>query len=337
MTSLPTSASINFVYFDPYGGTVGTPTSEIFVGENSTATGTNLYQSANTGASFTEVTGSGSAPTAWMPNRTALASDGNLYLAYSTAQAPDSIISNGGLFRYNINAKVWANISPVVPQTPSTPYDQFGYVGLALDPNISTTVIATSFDRYAYEDEIWPPTNANAASPTWTTLYQLNQTNIYAAYNATRNTTNAPYMASSGEGIGNWAGDVAINPFNSAQIMHVYGGGIWATNQGNSSTTLTAPNSWYFPDNGIEMTAVLDLASANGGTPLYSAMGDVGGFAHTTVAFVSRARHDLRKRRKRNLRRFRRARAPRCRARRQHGHNRWFLFDQWNNIHCICF
>ena len=92
-------------------------------------------------------------------------------------------------------------------------------------------------------------------------------------------------MASSGDGIGNWASDVAIDPFNSAQIMHTYGGGIWATNNGTSTTTLTAPNSWYFPDTGIEMTAILGLAASTGGTPLFSAMGDVGGFAFTTLAF----------------------------------------------------
>jgi hypothetical protein len=282
LTSLSTSASVNFVYFDPHGGTAGTPTKEIFVGENSTASGTNLYESTNDGTSFTEVTGTGSAPTGWMPNRTALASDGNLYLAYGNAQAPDSDVSNGGVFRYNTSTGAWANISPVVPQITNGQYDQFGYVGLALDPNSSTTLVVASFDRYNFDDNIWRTTNANTSSPSWVTLYDDVR---YQGYNSTRNTTNAPYMASSSDGIGNWASDVAINPFNSAQIMHTYGGGIWATNDGNSTSTLTAANSWYFPDNGIGMTAVLGLAAANGGTPLYSGMGDVGGFAFTTVAF----------------------------------------------------
>ncbi len=285
LNSLPTSASINFVYFDPYGGTVGTATKEIFAGENSTASGTNLYESTNGGSSFAEITGSGSPPTGWMPNRTALASDGNLYLAYTNTSLPDGGANNGGVFRYNTTSAVWKNISPVLPQITNSPADQFGYVGLALDPNSSITLVVTSFNRYNYEDEMWRTTNANASSPSWTTLFQLNQANIYAAYNSTRNTTNAPYMAASGEGIGNWASDVAINPFNSAQIMHTYGGGIWATNNGTSTTTLTAPNSWYFPDTGIEMTAILGLAASNGGTPLFSAMGDVGGFAFTTLAF----------------------------------------------------
>jgi hypothetical protein len=284
VTSFSTSASINLVLFDPNGGTAGSPTQEIFVGEDSTATGTNLFETTNGGTSWTEVTGSGSAPTGWMPNRAAMASDGNLYLAYANDQAPTEP-TNGGIFRYNTSTGVWANISPVVPQVTNGSADEFGYCGLALDPNSPTTLVVTSLDRYNYGDEIWRTTSAYASSPSWVTLYQLPSPNIYAGYDTTRNTTNAPYMASSGDGIGNWASDVAIDPFNSAQIMHTYGGGIWATNDGTSTTTLTAANSWYFPDTGIVMTAVLGINAPTGGIPLYGAMGDVGGFAFTTLTF----------------------------------------------------
>jgi hypothetical protein len=285
ISSLSSSASINFVYFNPYGGTSGNPTQNIYVGLNSTSGGTNLYSTSNGGTTWTQVTGTGTLPTGWMPNRAAMASDGNLYLAYSNALTPNDFASNGGVFRYNTSTKIWANISPVMPQVTNGQYDQFGYVGLALDPNNTTTLVVTSFDRYNFEDEIWGTTNANASSPSWVTLYQLPTPNIYAGYDPTRNTTNAPYMASSGDGIGNWASDVAIDPFNSAQIMHTYGGGIWATNQGTSTTTLTAANSWYFPDTGIGMTALLGMAATTGGTPLFSAMGDVGGFAFTALSF----------------------------------------------------
>jgi hypothetical protein len=279
VTSFSTSASINFVLFDPNGGTTGKPTQEIFVGENSTAFGTNLFETTSGGTSFTEVTGSGSAPTGWMPNRAAMASDGNLYLAYANDQAPTEP-SNGGVFRYNTSTGVWANISPVVPQAAA--YDYFGYCGLALDPNSPTTLVVASLDRYNYGEQIWRTTDANASSPTWTALYD---TASYTGYAPTRNTTAAPYMASSSDNIGNWACTVAIDPFNSAQIMHGYGGGIWATNDGTSTTTLTAPNSWYFPDTGIVMTAVLGINASTGGIPLYGAMGDVGGFAFTTLTF----------------------------------------------------
>ena len=124
VTSFSTSAGINFVLFDPNGGTAGNPTQEIFVGENSTASGTNLFETTNGGTSWTEVTGTGSAPTGWMANRAAMASDGNLYLAYANDQSPTEP-DNGGVFRYNTSTGVWANISPVVPQRSSAPYRLF--------------------------------------------------------------------------------------------------------------------------------------------------------------------------------------------------------------------
>ena len=282
LTGLSTTASINFVYFNPYTGTAGSPTQNIFLGENSTSSGTNLYSTTNGGSTWTQITGTGTLPTGWMPNRAALASDGNLYLAYSNALAPNSNLTNGGVFRYNTTTGVWANISPDKPQITNGSGDQFGYVGLALDPNNPDTVVVTSFDRYAYGDAIWRTTTANAATPTWTALFDFLG---YGGDNPTRNTTAAPWDAAFDDGIGNWAGDVTIDPFNSAQIMYGTGQGIWATNNGTSTTTLTAANSWYFPDTGIEFTAVGDVAATTGGTPLYSAMGDIGGFANTTLAF----------------------------------------------------
>jgi hypothetical protein len=281
VASFSTSASINLVLFDPNGGTAGDPTQEIFVGENSTASGTNLYETTNGGSSWTEVTGTGTVPNIFEPNRAVMASDGNLYVAYADSQAPHEP-DNGGIFRFNTSTGVWANVSPVIPQGTNNPYDYFGYCGIALDPNSPTTLVVTSLDRYNYDDEIWRTTNANASSPSWTTLYEDYQ---YQSYNPTRNTTNAPWAAGNSDGINNWACTVAIDPFNSAQIMYGTGGGIFATNNGNTTSTLTAPNSWYFPDNGLEMTAILSLGASTGGTPLYSGLGDLGGFANTTLSY----------------------------------------------------
>jgi hypothetical protein len=284
VTSFSTSASINLVLFDPYGGTAGNPTQEIFVGEGSTASGTNLLKTTNGGSSWAQITGTGSVPTGWMPGRAVMAPDGNLYVAYANDQAPTEP-TNGGLMRYNTSTGVWTNISPVVPQRSSAPYDYFGYCGLALDPNSPTTLVTTSLDRYNYGDTLWRTTNANTASPSWVALYSATSNNGAGGYNTTRNSTNAPYTAGPGDSIGNWACSVAIDPFNSAQIMYDTGGGISATNYGAASSALTAPNSWYFPDNGLEMTAVLSLAATTGGTPLYSGLGDVAGFAHTTLSY----------------------------------------------------
>ncbi len=128
VTTFPSAGNsgINFVYFNPYGGTANSPTQNIFVGVNSTVAGTNLYRTTNGGTSWTEITGTGSAPNAWMPNRAALASDGNLYVAYSNGLAPNSSLTNGGVFRFNITSGVWTNIPTDVPQVTTGPRDQFG-------------------------------------------------------------------------------------------------------------------------------------------------------------------------------------------------------------------
>jgi hypothetical protein len=284
VTSISTSASIDSVVFDPNGGTAGNPTREIFVGENSTSSGTNLLETTNGGTSWSQVTGTGTVPTGWLVNRAVMASDGNLYVAYANDQAPTEP-TNGGIMRYNTSTGVWANVSPVVPQRSGAPYDYFGYCALALDPNSSTTLVTTSLDRYNYGDQIWRTTNATFASPSWTALFSSNSYNGTGGYNTTRNVTNAPWAAGTGDGINNWACTVAIDPFNSAQIMYGSGGGMFATNNGNSTSTLTAPNSWYFPDTGLEMTGAFSLAGSTGGTPLYSGLGDIGGFGHTTLSF----------------------------------------------------
>ena len=135
---------------------------------------------------------------------------------------------------------------------------------------------------------MWRTTNATAASPTWyKPLNTATAQNFgYGGYNQTRNTSSAPYASASGDGISNWAAAIAINPFNSNQLMYGTGQGIWATNNltnGGANTTLNAANSWYFPNNGIEFTAVGGVAAGSAGVPLFSAMGDIFGFAHTTL------------------------------------------------------
>ena len=53
---------------------------------------------------------------------------------------------------------------------------------------------------------------------------------------------------------------------------------------GGANTHLTAANSWYFPDDGIEFTAVGGVAARIGRrSHSISAMGDIFGFANTTL------------------------------------------------------
>jgi hypothetical protein len=277
----PTSTT--FVVFDPTSGTAGNPSQTIYVGIDSTSTGTNLYKTTNGGSSWAQVTiGSGSGPASFLPGHAVL-SGGNLYLGYANAETPNGTLSGGGVYRYTPSTGAWANIAPLAASG-------FGYDGVAADPNNPNTIVVTTFNDYSGPDRIWRTVNANAATPAWTELYDYStaQNSGYNGYDTTRNTTNAPWTAANGDGIGNWAAAVAIDPNNSNQLMYGTGEGIWATNNlsnGGANTQLTAANSWYFPDTGIEFTAVGGVAATTAGTPLYSAMGDIGGFANTTLTY----------------------------------------------------
>jgi hypothetical protein len=276
----PTSTT--FVLFNT-GGTPGNPSQTIYVGINSTSTGTNLYQTTNGGSSWSQIIGTGTLPTGYLPGHGVI-SNGYIYLGYANAEAPSGSITNGGVYRYQISTGTWASMSPLATN------GSFGYDAVAVDPSNPNTIVVSSFDYYSGPDQMWRTVNANAASPSWTEVYDYSTAQNFGfnGYDASRNTTNAPWVAAFGDGIGNWAATIAINPFNSNQLMYGTGQGIWATNNlsnGGTNTKLTAPNSWYFPDTGIEFTAVGQVAATTGGTPLYSAMGDIGGFANTSLAF----------------------------------------------------
>jgi xyloglucan-specific exo-beta-1,4-glucanase len=263
---------VDFVEFDPYGGTVGSPSQTIFVGATAHTTGSNIYKSTNGGTSWTEVSNTGG-PASFYPTRAAFDStnDGDVYFAFGNQLPPEgTVATSGGVWRYNVNTSTWGNITPAITSGTSTS----SFVGLGVDAENPGTVVVTTFDHYSSGDLIFRTTNANATTPTWVSLY---------GGTSTRNTTLSPYLQPFTDGIGNWAATAAIDPFSPGHIVFGTGQGLWTTLTGNSSTTLTAANSWYFLDSGIEFTSVLKLAAPASGIPLLSAIGDVNGFAATTL------------------------------------------------------
>lgn len=275
----PTSTT--FVLFDSSSGSPGNASQTIYVGANATGSGTNLYVTTNAGTNWSQVAGSGTLPTGWMAGRAVL-SGGNLYLGYSNQLLPNNQSSAGGLFRYNTSTGAWANITP-------NGITGAAFVGVAADPSNPNTLVVSTFDRYSGPDLMWRTVNANAATPTWYQLFDQStaQNFGYYGYNNTRNNNGALYTGPFGDGTGNWAGSIAINPFNSNQLMYGTGLGIWATDNvsnGGANTKLTSVNSWYFPDYGIEFTNADWVATSATGTPLYSTEWDINGFGHTTLA-----------------------------------------------------
>lgn len=263
VTSTPDDIGLSFVTFDPAGGHRGAPTKTIFVGN---ATGTDLYESTDAGASWRLVPGQ---PTGLMPQHGVLAGDGPLYLDYANQPGPNGM-TNGSVWKYNTHTGAWTNITPEVPGTDGNP--AFGYAGLAVDPAHPGTVMVATNDRWSPIDTIYRSTDEGA---TWADV----------GANAKLDISASPFLAwGAAPKFGWWIASIAIDPFNPDHVLF----GTGATVFGSDDVTAAdhgQPTTWSSAAaEGIEETAVNDLvAPAAGRCTLLSAVGDLGGFCHTSL------------------------------------------------------
>ena len=271
VTSFPVTSSaddigLSFVTFDPAGGHGGTPTRTIFVGA-ATDTGTSLYESTDAGTTWQAVPG---APAGLMPQHGVLAADGTLYVDYSDQPGPNGM-TNGAVWKYDPASGAWTNITPEVPGAGGNP--TLGYGGLAVDPEHPGTVMVATNDRWFPVDDIFRSTDAGA---TWESV----------SATATLDISASPFLAwGAAPKFGWWIASVAIDPFDPGHV--VYGTGATAfgsndvTNADHGGTTHWSSAA----ATGIEETAVNDLVvPAAGPCRLLSAVGDLGGFCHSTLS-----------------------------------------------------
>jgi hypothetical protein len=302
-----------WVVFDPRSGSTGSPSQTIYVGV-AQPDGSNIYVTHNGGTTWSALTGqptcslssgtqqSGSvsctngatwtvsnyAPgPGFFPNRAVLApTTGMLYITYSNGAGPyDGTL--GDVQRYNTATGVWTDIAPALPTNSSTDY--FGYCGLTVDAQKQTTLMVSAFNSWWPDTIIWRSTNGGStwsqiwnwtSYPSRSLMYTLNDS---AAPWVNEGNTNpvAPIMAPE---LGWMVSGMAIDPFNSDHMLYGTGMTMWGT---NNLTQWDAGNQFALSiaSMGIEEEAVLGLVSppAGGGAHLYSAMGDIGGFAHVSM------------------------------------------------------
>ncbi len=255
VTATPDDIGLSFVTFGP--------ARTIFVGD---ATGRDLYESADPGATWRLVPGQ---PTGMMPQHAVLASDGTLYLDYANQPGPNGM-TDGSVWKYGTGTGTWTDITPEVPGAGGNP--PFGYGGLAVDPEHPGTVMVATNDRWNPIDTIYRSTDGGAS---WEDV----------GAHATMGISASPYLAWGGAPkFGWWIAAVAIDPFDPAHVLYgtgatVYGSGDVTSADHGGGTTWTSAAA-----EGIEETAVEDLAApAAGPCQLISALGDLGGFCHTTL------------------------------------------------------
>jgi photosystem II stability/assembly factor-like uncharacterized protein len=264
LASSPDDIGLSFVTFGPAAGHRGTPSNDIFVGD---ATNNDLYESTDAGVSWHLVTGE---PTGMMPQHGVLASNGTFYVDYANQPGPNGM-TDGSVWKYDTATGVWTDITPEVPAAGGNP--PFGYAGLAVDPEHPGTVMVATNDRWSPIDTIFRSTDAGA---TW----------VDVGAKATLDISASPFLAFGGTAkFGWWIGSVAIDPFNSNHVLYGTGATMFGSDDVTSADHGASTHWSSAAAEGIEETAVDDLVAPPAGPcQLISAVGDLGGFCHTTLS-----------------------------------------------------
>ncbi|MFJ9723585.1 cellulose binding domain-containing protein [Streptomyces sp. NPDC101209] len=270
---------IVWVTFDESTGTSGSATKTIYVGVADKDNA--VYRSTDAGATWTRLAGQ---PTGYLAHKGVLdAENGYLYLAYSDKGGPYDG-GKGQLWRYATASGTWTNISPVAEAD-----TYYGFSGLTVDRRHPGTVMATAYSSWWPDTQIFRSTDSGA---TWTKAWD------YTSYpdradRYTIDVSSSPWLTFGAHPsppeqtpkLGWMTESLEIDPFDSDRMMYGTGATLYGTEnltQWDSGGKFTVKPMVQ----GLEETAVNDLASPPSGAPLLSALGDIGGFRHMDLTKV---------------------------------------------------
>ena len=251
------ASGLQFVTFDQTEKHRGTPTKHIVVGDADTST---LYETTDAGATWHAVSGGPGT----IPIKAQFAGDGSMYVVYDQYTGP-YWMGTGKLYKFTGAAAT--DVTPLGDQ------NWWGYDGLALDPNHPGTVYVATNDRWSPVDTVYRSTDGGA---TWADVSA--STSLDASYE--------PYLAwGATPKFGWWIGTIAVDPFDSDHVVYGTGATLYGTYDmgaisGGGTVDFTASAS-----KGIEETSVKALLVPNGSSSckVISALGDLGGFCHTSL------------------------------------------------------
>ncbi|WP_017237149.1 cellulose binding domain-containing protein [Streptomyces sp. SS] len=268
-----------WVTFDESTGTAGTATRTIYagVGDKDNA----VYRSTDAGATWTRLPGQ---PTGHLAHKGVLdAANGHLYLAYSDRAGPYDG-GKGQVWRYATATGAWQNISPAAEAD-----TYYGFSGLTVDRQHPGTVMVSGYSSWYPDTQIFRSTDSGASwTRAWDYTSYPDRTERY-----TMDVSSVPWLTwgaspappERSPKLGWMTEALEIDPFDSNRMMYGTGATLYGTTElarwdtGGKFTIRPMVQ-------GLEETAVLDLASPPTGAPLISALGDIGGFRHTDLTKV---------------------------------------------------
>ncbi|MBA2810129.1 cellulose binding domain-containing protein [Streptomyces sp. KM273126] len=275
---------IVWVTFDESTGSSGNATKTVYVGVADKDNA--VYRSTDAGATWSRLPGQ---PTGYLAHKGVLdATNGYLYLAYSDKGGPYDG-GKGQLWRYATATGTWTNISPVAEAD-----TYYGFAGLTVDRQKPGTVMATAYSSWWPDTQIFRSTDSGG---TWTRAWDYtsypNRSNRF-----TMDVSSSPWLTWGANPsppeqtpkLGWMTEALEIDPFNSDRMMYGTGATIYGTEnltRWDGGTQFTIKPMVQ----GLEETAVNDLASPPSGAPLLSALGDIGGFRHTDLTKVPPMMH----------------------------------------------
>jgi hypothetical protein len=240
-----------------------------------------VYRSTDAGATWQRLAGQ---PTGYLAHKGVLDTvNGHLYIAYSDKGGPYDG-GKGRLWRYATATGTWTDISPVAETD-----TYYGFSGLTVDRQKPGTIMATAYSSWWPDTQIFRSTDSGA---TWTKAWDYtsypNRENRY-----TMDVSSSPWLTWGANPsppeqtpkLGWMTEALEIDPFDSDRMMYGTGATVYGTenltdwDDGGKFTVKPMVQ-------GLEETAVNDLASPPSGAPLLSALGDIGGFRHTDLTKV---------------------------------------------------
>jgi xyloglucan-specific exo-beta-1,4-glucanase len=257
---------IVLVTFDKKSGGNGAPTPALYAGV--ARTDGSLFVSKDAGETWNLVP---KQPMGLMASHAEFDASGSLYVSYGNVPGP-SDVTDGAVWKYDPKGSEWTNITPVAPgkdiPNAKDAKDKFGYGGLSVDAAHPGTLVVSTIDRWTVGDEIFRSTDAGKH---WKNV----------GSRAEKDWAGAKYLfwdhdkpSSSG-----WMGDIDIDPFDANHAYYVTGQGIWGTSD-LTQADADKPTHFSFQNRGLEECVVADLKSPPKGPPLFSVVGDLGGFRH---------------------------------------------------------